>query len=109
MYIPHRIPGPTFRVMLILTDYVCKHKRPIGLRALATLCNTTCLALIAIVKRIGRDGVALRTPFLDAWVVNDETGRPNEKFLIQKIELGYTDDGVDFDEFCRVERERFFH
>lgn len=109
MYIPQRIPGPTFRAMVVLNDYVCKHKRPIGHRTAAKLCGTTPLALIAILKRIGRDGVALCTPFLDAWVVNEDTGMPNEKFLLQKIKLGYTDGSVDLNEFWRKELNRFFH
>lgn len=109
MYIAQRIPGPTFRAMCLLNDFVCAYKTPIGHRTAAKLCNTTPLGLIAILKRIGRDGVALCTPFLDAWIVNEDTGKNDIKFLLQKIELGYTDGDVDFDEFCRAERERFFN
>lgn len=109
MYIPYRIPTPTFKTMGILSDHIFKYKEPIGHNELAALCGTTPLGLIAIVKRMGRDAVALGTPFLDAWIVNDETRKPNWRFLQQKIELGYTDGDVDFDKFWLRELKRFWY
>jgi hypothetical protein len=92
-------------IIRVIIDFVKQTGKPIYYLTLAKKVGLLPKNLFKILKRIGLEAIAKGEPLWDAWVAYDDSDVPAPEFFLQKIEVGYLKEGIDWIEFLRRERQ----